>query len=911
MRHEPITSLGSGHGLQGLSAPPPLQCASLWPFVQDNTVPTPMIRTGPVANQAWQLSVPSQKADAARVLAAAFSASAAADDWLQKQIVDADLHREACKAGKEQLSALRKMLNPRKRRTFGIAEGLSTGSPDNANSEEVEALAARCDEFERRVGELSAAAQAAANRHHQVEAEFAEERKSLQRHINELEQARVLAHERAERSRLRGEEELRERMATLEWENEQLRGSETGHGLVRTALKGCLADMEEELHECLKSRDGRQERALKLRVVELEEELAECRKTRLKSHENSVLLHRIAELQEELELHHSRGFSQTNQPVVHRDPQLELERREQAEQIQDLETEISTLERKLADETSEVLTLRQRLEDVEKELALSRKKELQSPLDFTVRPQAPKEAFFQETENAAVSVYINISIALRSLSCRIAPPAAFSAAVESYGKQSEERRQALITAARMLTETDVIHDFTLMSEIPVIAQSINSGASLKEMKESLLHFPGRAEVEKRRQECRQEVALLVQQLKELRVPQHEDRGKDLADRVDSWCRMCENEMRLLRSASAIKELPDTFLETLAEVYQSGLGDTSRWEGGFTPLHWAAQNGRRDILEYFLRQDGGIELAESYEKQGRNSFFYAQSVKGMGLVRWLRERTNSVTPMHFAGIRPADAWGLPPPPLRLLEQIEMHGWQSARWDDGFTLLHFAAGGGYGNLCAYLVRHIGADPTDRDSKDRSPLDYARKGGHAETAQILEELMQEYGEHVLNLSSFTGSGDQSRRRREYKKTTKFEMDLQRLSQLSSSSSGSSHGGMWIPEEYLQLIERIREEGWHSMEWQQGYTMLHWAAKHNLADFCREFISLGADPYATDFTGRDAMAYAQDFGCDAALEALQAPPGSGRGAPFGVPTSNRRRDSLIPTATVKGKALDNSLLD
>ena len=51
--------------------------------------------------------------------------------------------------------------------------------------------------------------------------------------------------------------------------------------------------------------------------------------------------------------------------------------------------------------------------------------------------------------------------------------------------------------------------------------------------------------------------------------------------------------------------------------------------------------------------------------------------------------------------------------QVLEQIEQRGWQSMKWKDDFTMLHWAASHGKKELCMYLLSQQ-ANPMDQDNK-----------------------------------------------------------------------------------------------------------------------------------------------------------------------------------------------------
>merc|ERR1712224_755372 len=73
---------------------------------------------------------------------------------------------------------------------------------------------------------------------------------------------------------------------------------------------------------------------------------------------------------------------------------------------------------------------------------------------------------------------------------------------------------------------------------------------------------------------------------------------------------------------------------------------------------------------------------------------------------------------------------------------------------------------------------------------------------------------------------------------------------------------------------MEKIERFGWHRMQWARGFTLLHWAAKHDRADLCEQFMAQGGDPYHRDDSGRNAFDYAKDRNALNALAQLERQP-------------------------------------
>merc|ERR1711990_1194812 len=110
--------------------------------------------------------------------------------------------------------------------------------------------------------------------------------------------------------------------------------------------------------------------------------------------------------------------------------------------------------------------------------------------------------------------------------------------------------------------------------------------------------------------------------------------------------MCDEELALLRSESALGDVPDTVLQMLS-------GNIAEWDDGFSPMHWAAKNGRRDVMQFLLSTANGKSMLEARDKYGRAPLYYAQKTKRVGLIHWMKNNAgaNSVAPVQAREPRP--------------------------------------------------------------------------------------------------------------------------------------------------------------------------------------------------------------------------------------------------------------------
>merc|ERR1711920_372724 len=115
------------------------------------------------------------------------------------------------------------------------------------------------------------------------------------------------------------------------------------------------------------------------------------------------------------------------------------------------------------------------------------------------------------------------------------------------------------------------------------------------------------------------------------------------------------------------------------------------------------------------------------------------------------------------------------------------------------------------------------------------------------------------------------------------------------SSSEESTDEDTQTIPQEYLSIIDHIDEFGWDSLEWDDGYTLLHWAAKQNMTGLCARFLVTGAKADQKDARGKSAIDYADEAGALAALAQLRSGPPSDEPAVLMIPISNKHRPSQL----------------
>jgi ankyrin repeat protein len=62
--------------------------------------------------------------------------------------------------------------------------------------------------------------------------------------------------------------------------------------------------------------------------------------------------------------------------------------------------------------------------------------------------------------------------------------------------------------------------------------------------------------------------------------------------------------------------------------------------------------------------------------------------------------------------------------------------------------------------------------------------------------------------------------------------------------------------------VLKKIEQHGWRSMNWKNGFTMLHWAAGKGNHEICRYLLELNGDARAADGNNRSPLDIATDRG-------------------------------------------------
>lgn len=159
---------------------------------------------------------------------------------------------------------------------------------------------------------------------------------------------------------------------------------------------------------------------------------------------------------------------------------------------------------------------------------------------------------------------------------------------------------------------------------------------------------------------------------------------------------------------------------------------SKDENGFTPLHLAAANGYRDMVEFLLTTKAEVNATDNAGSTPLHQAAVAEGNNADLIETLLAHGANvntvdklGLTPLHYATLaNNVDA----------VKSLLSHGANpnAKDYEAGDTPLVLAAGRGYKEIAELLLAH-GADVNTADNIG-TPLVWARRGGHGDIADLL---------------------------------------------------------------------------------------------------------------------------------------------------------------------------------
>ncbi|CAE7735173.1 HYDIN [Symbiodinium pilosum] len=282
-----------------------------------------------------------------------------------------------------------------------------------------------------------------------------------------------------------------------------------------------------------------------------------------------------------------------------------------------------------------------------------------------------------------------------------------------------------------------VHIKSIEAQLEGVTAAENKGMPLRR---GLTDYERKTEVESERHSEHLSLDARLHDLKALQEEvalEHslsESEQQQIRDYLQRDMKRCEEELEILKPTSALASVPDQLIQVLQTMPEDGLPE--RFEHGFSPMHWAAQQGRRDIVEFIRRLvEGGHGLLASRDDQGRTPLFYAERGGRVGLAYHLRRVGGSAEEPFRPALERPQVDTLPAAYQQVLRQVETRGWHSMKWKEDYTMLHWAASKGHKDLALYLIS-LNANPNARDSKNRSPAACASEAGNADLVALLQE-------------------------------------------------------------------------------------------------------------------------------------------------------------------------------
>jgi cytohesin len=156
--------------------------------------------------------------------------------------------------------------------------------------------------------------------------------------------------------------------------------------------------------------------------------------------------------------------------------------------------------------------------------------------------------------------------------------------------------------------------------------------------------------------------------------------------------------------------------------------TTAW--GSTPLHKAAQDGHKEIVELLIAKGADVNAKAGDNDTGDTPLHKAAFNNHKEIAELLIAKGADVNAKNNKGITPLDKAKYKP---ELADLIRKHGGKTSDWLNAGKSIHIATKVGH---IEAVKQHLaaGTDVDARDRQDKTPLHPAAQFGHKEIAELL---------------------------------------------------------------------------------------------------------------------------------------------------------------------------------
>eukprot|EP00913_Durusdinium_trenchii_P002229 g2059.t1 len=183
--------------------------------------------------------------------------------------------------------------------------------------------------------------------------------------------------------------------------------------------------------------------------------------------------------------------------------------------------------------------------------------------------------------------------------------------------------------------------------------------------------------------------------------------------------------------------------------------------------------------------------------------------------------------------------------RVMQEIEL-AWANCKDETGMLQSSSALDGMSEAQLQSLAADLGyLDGSHQNAwKEETPMHWAAAHGRRDLAEFL--LRQDQGEALLRRVDHEGRipAEVAERHHQVSMAQFLRGHMQRKPPKKVTLEDS------LPPAYQQVLKQVVQEGWGSVHWKDGFTMLHWAASKGEVELARYLLQLRADPEARDDT-------------------------------------------------------------